>query len=90
MRGDADQRKKKSVTARKDRSKKQKERHEVLRFTADDIVRAIEAVQQAGLTIYSVEITLSGSISINTTSPFKRPAPKPETEDAQEEVKKRA
>jgi hypothetical protein len=81
------------VTARKDRLKKQKERHEAPRFTADDIVRAIEAVQQAGLTIYSVEITLNGSISINTTSPFKRAAPKTETEDAQEEVqpnKKRA
>jgi len=83
----------KSVTALKDRLKKQKERHEALRFTADEIVRAIEAVQRAGLTIYSVEITLNGSISINTTAPFKHAAPKPETEDAQEEVqpnKKRA
>jgi hypothetical protein len=81
------------VAAQKDRLKKQKERHEALRFTADDIGRAIEAVQQAGLTIYSAEITLNGSMSINTTSPFKRDAPKPETKDAQEEVqpnKKRA
>jgi len=72
------------VTARKDRLEKQKQHHEALHFTADDIVRAIEAVQQAGLTIYSVEIALNGPISINTTSPFKRAAPKLETEDAQE------
>jgi len=45
-----------------------------LRFTADDIVRAIEAVQKTGLTVYGVEITADGSISINTTSPFKRSA----------------
>jgi hypothetical protein len=70
--------------------KKEIKKSVTARFRADDIVRAIEAVQQAGLTIYGVEITLNGSISINTTSHFKRPAPKPETEDAQEEVKKRA
>lgn len=36
------------------------------RFQADDIVRAIETVQQAGLTIRGVEITTSGSIKIET------------------------
>jgi hypothetical protein len=32
----------------------------------DEIVRAIEAVEQAGLTVRSVEITQSGSIKIET------------------------
>ena len=80
------------MTARKDHPKNQKGRRP-LRFTADDIVRAIDAVENAGLTIYGVEITLDGSIRINTKSPFKGAAPKPETERAQEEVqpnKKRA
>jgi len=38
--------------------------------------------------VYGVEITLQGSIKINTTSPFKRAAvPKPETSaDTQDEV----
>jgi hypothetical protein len=35
--------------------KKTKESPEALRFTTDEIVRAIEAVEQAGLTIYGVE-----------------------------------
>ena len=58
------------------------------RFTPDDIVRAIGAVQQAGLTVYGVEISLNGSINISTTSPFKRAAAsKPETSaDALDEV----
>jgi hypothetical protein len=43
-----------------------------LRFTTDEIVRAIEAVEQAGLTIYGVEVATNGSIKINTTSPFKK------------------
>jgi hypothetical protein len=74
------------VSARKARLKKQKERRD--RFTADDIVRAIGAVEQAGLTVYGVEITLDGSIKISTASPFKRgSAPKSEaTADAQNEV----
>ena len=83
------------MSARKARLKKRMEGREVLRFTADDIVRAIGAIEQAGLTIYGVEITLDGSIKINTASPFKRAAaPKPETTaDTQYEVqpnKKRA
>jgi hypothetical protein len=36
------------------------------RFTPDDIVRAIEGVETAGLNIYSVEITLTGNIKITT------------------------
>ena len=48
-----------------------------LRFIPSDIVRAIEAVQAAGLTVYGVEITLAGTISISTqpapTSVTKRP-----------------
>ena len=36
------------------------------RFTADEIVRTIESVTKAGLTVHSVEITHSGSIKIET------------------------
>jgi len=36
------------------------------RFTPDDIVRAIEGVEKAGLHIHSVEITLTGDIKITT------------------------
>ena len=76
------------MPARKDRLKKQKESREAPRFTVDDIVRAIEAVQKAGLTVYGVEISLNGSINISTTSHFKRAAAsKPETgADALNEV----
>jgi hypothetical protein len=38
----------------------------VQRFTADEIVRAIDAVTKAGLTVHAVEITNSGSIKIET------------------------
>ena len=62
------------MPSRKNRLKKQKESREARRFTPDDIVRAIGAVQQAGLTVYGVEISLNGSINISTTSPFKRAA----------------
>jgi hypothetical protein len=62
------------LPARKDHLTKQKEGRQALRFTADEIVRAIEAVQQAGLTVYGVEITLTGSISISTTPPSKHAA----------------
>jgi hypothetical protein len=34
------------------------------RFTPDDIVRAIEGVEKAGLQVYRVEITPSGAIKI--------------------------
>jgi hypothetical protein len=78
-----------SVVAQKNRLKRQKEKSRVAaRFTADDIVRAIEAVQQGGLTVHAVEIAVNGSIRINTTSPFRHRAPsKPETgADAQDET----
>jgi hypothetical protein len=84
------------VAARKNRLKKQKDHRDAPRFTTDDIVRAIEAVQQTGLTVHAVEITTNGSIHINTTSPFKRAGaskPKPSTEvplDAVQPDKKRA
>ena len=83
------------MSARKDRLKNQKESRKALRFTADDIVRALEAVEQAGLTVYGVEITLNGSIKINTASPFKRAAASKSemTADVQDEIqptKKRA
>jgi hypothetical protein len=91
--GDANFRKKKPVST--GALKKQKENREALRFTADDIVRAFEAVEQAGLTVHAVDIAPDGSMSIKTTSPFKRgAAPKTEASaDAQDEVqpnKKRA
>ena len=41
---------------------------EALRFTTDDIVRAIEGVEAAGLPVCVVEITLAGSIKISTGS----------------------
>lgn len=59
------------MPAEKNRLKKQNERRGAPRFTPDDIVRAIEAIQQAGLTVYGVEISLNGSINIHTKSPFK-------------------
>ena len=75
------------MSARKARLKKQKKRREEMRFTADEIVRAIGAVERSGLTVYGVEITLDGSIKINTASPFKRAsASKSETADTQNEV----
>ena len=44
---------------------------ETERFRADDIVRAIEAVERSGLTVRGVEITKNGSIKIET-EPRKR------------------
>ena len=58
--------------------KNQKDSGDPLRFTPSDIVRAIEEVEAAGLTVYAVEITLAGAINISTQpSPgvSKRPAP---------------
>jgi hypothetical protein len=83
------------VSARKASQKKQKENREALRFTADEIIRAVEAVEQAGLTVHAVDIAPNGSMSIKTTSPFKRGASqKPEVgADVQDELqpsKKRA
>ena len=83
------------MSARKDRRKNQKKSREAPRFTPDDVMRAIEAVQQAGLTVYAVEVAPNGSINISTTSPFKRAAASKSetTADAQDEAqpnKKRA
>ena len=74
------------MPAQKERRKKQQERREV--FTPDDIVRAIEAVQQAGLAVYGVEISVNGSINIHTASPFKSSAAskRQTTADALDEV----
>jgi hypothetical protein len=44
----------------------QKQPAERLRFTSAEIVRAIEDVQAAGLTVHAVEISLAGSIKITT------------------------
>jgi hypothetical protein len=53
------------------------------RFTPDEIVRAIDAVTKAGLTIHSVEITNSGSIKIETQPRKERPfAAKPAPDNA--------
>ena len=63
------------MSFRKNTRKNQKD---PLRLTSGEIVRAIDAVQAAGLTIYGVEITLAGAINISTQpSPgvSKRPAP---------------
>jgi len=48
------------------RLEKQIESRERSRFTSDEIVCAIEAVEKTGLTIDGVEITLTGSINIKT------------------------
>jgi hypothetical protein len=63
------------------------------RFTADEIVRAIEAVTKVGLTVHAVEITQSGSIKIETQpqkQPPSRAANAPNTADVQETSKKQA
>ena len=62
------------MARRKNTRKNQKD---PLRLTSGEIVRAIDAVQAAGLTIYGVEITLAGAINITTQPPpsvSKRPA----------------
>jgi hypothetical protein len=58
---------------RKDLPTNQKSR-EHLRFTPDDIVRAINGAQATGLQIYGVEITSTGSIKISTQPPARQPA----------------
>jgi len=63
------------------------------RFTADEIVRAIDAVTKAGLTVQSVEITNSGSTKIETQSlPKQRtstPKTAPDAANAQDEILKK-
>jgi hypothetical protein len=45
---------------------KRKENRNLPHVTADDIVQAIEGVQAAGLEVYAVEITTTGSIKLST------------------------
>jgi hypothetical protein len=62
------------------------------RFTADEIVRAIDAVTKAGLTVQSVEITNSGSIKIETQPRQERPSAAktaPATANVQDEALKK-
>jgi hypothetical protein len=65
-------------TNRKVTLQKQKERREQPHFTPNDIVLAIKSVEAAGLKIYGVEITLTGTISIST-----QPPPRPALTDTQ-------
>jgi hypothetical protein len=51
----------------------QKEDPQAQRFTPDDIVRAIEGVEKAGLEVRGVEITTSGSIKIVTGRVTSKP-----------------
>jgi hypothetical protein len=46
-------------------------------------VRTINAVQAAGLKVYGVEITLSGSIKISTATPSVKEAPARQRKPAQ-------
>ena len=57
------------MAPRKTIPKNRKDSREQLRFTPAEIVRTIEAVQAAGLPVYSVEITLAGAINISTQPP---------------------
>ena len=71
---------------------KRSENAERPRFTADEIVRAIDAVTKAGLTVHSVEITNSGSIKIETQPLKQRPStPKtvPDPANVQDETLKK-
>jgi len=43
------------------------------RFIPDDIVWAIEGVEKAGLEVHSVEVTVTGSILITTSTASRRP-----------------
>jgi hypothetical protein len=49
--------------------KNQNDSRKRLRFTTEEIMRTIDAVKAAGLTIYGVEITLAGAINISTQPP---------------------
>ena len=65
------------MVRRKNTRKNQKDSRKPLRFTTEEMMRTIDAVKAAGLTIYGVEITLAGAINISTQpSPVvsKRPA----------------
>ena len=65
------------MARRKNTRKNQKDSRKPLRFTTEEIMHSIDAVQAAGLTVYGVEITLAGAINITTQPPpsvSKRPA----------------
>ena len=53
-------------------------------FMPVDIVRAIEEVQAAGLTVYGVEITLAGAINISTQPAPSVSKPRPTPRQMQE------
>jgi hypothetical protein len=84
------------MAGRKITPKNQKDSRQPLRFTSGEIVRTIDAVQAAGLTVYGVEITLAGAIKISTQhspSVIKRlatPLQDSKTVDATIPVKKQA
>jgi len=68
---------------------KRNQRKVTRRFSADDIVRTVEAMEKAGLTVHSVEITKSGSIKIET-QPSKRAASSaPDNANVQTETTKK-
>jgi hypothetical protein len=54
--------------------------HGPLRFTPGDIVRAIAGVEAAGLPIYAVEITPTGTIKISVGSRIEGSAGAPKNE----------
>jgi len=43
-----------------------------LRFTPDDIIRAVAALEAAGLQVYGVEITPTSTIKISTKPPRRK------------------
>jgi hypothetical protein len=63
---------------RKAISTKRIKKSDPLRFTPDDIVRAIKGVEEAGLQVYSVEITRTGAINIRTAPFPEAPAASPD------------
>ena len=65
-----------AVTPAMPRRKVTPQKQPAERFTSAEIIRAIEDVQAAGLTVHAVEISLAGSIKITTQpepSVSKRP-----------------
>jgi hypothetical protein len=78
------------MAGRKITPKNPNDSREPLRFAPGDIVRAIEEVGTAGLTVYGVEITLTGALNISTQPPagvIKRPAtPRQESETVDETI----
>ena len=80
------------MAGRKITPKNQKDSRQPLRFTSGEIVRTIDAVQAAGLTVYGVEITIKISTQ-HSPSVIKRlatPLQDSKTVDATIPVKKQA